>query len=475
MTTTRPRLSRNSPVNNSRLYSEWQASLRARVERSPAYSGGEEDDDGDAERASAERQIDRLPELASLFYEEEFERFGWGPTLREILVGTRDEVSSPLYLLRGMESSLVRRIYSYVAMEWGKHITLTVPASCVGFLDRRERWCRFGSGRHYPGYGKRKIMIDWPIRRGSSDATPNEYMRRQLLELAQNEREAISISKQPISSIKGYLAAERKDSNEVPMDASEEGSLHVSQYQLQGIVAFTVCGTVHFPEPTDRNVNMMPFIFGDISSLPPSLQCYFPLIEQCPYLAEETGKVGFLTVHESWVDAGSAQRRQGLHIESPGVFGDVEDYASFSPAREHPWGCGVFYEPDMYEGGIYFASNVDNTSEVWDALVDKNVEGIVDRHGGCEHLRRFIGPGTKLQANELVWMTDCTPHEALVQETSGYRQFFRVVTSHISHWFANNSTKNSLVSLPDHVVVINENKFKPSDPVTSKRSALKMK
>lgn len=107
------------------------------------------------------------------------------------------------------------------------------------------------------------------------------------------------------------------------------------------------------------------------------------------------------------------------------------------------------------------ASSVSNTSEVWDALVDKNVPGIVldDKHGGCEHLRGIIGPGTKLEGGDLVWMTDCTPHEALPQESSGYRQFFRVVTPYVSHWYADHSTTNPKVSLPNHVKVVHGSKF----------------
>ena len=189
-------------------------------------------------------------------------------------------------------------------------------------------------------------------------------------------------------------------------------------------------------------------------------------------MRDDIGKVGYLTVHESYVDVGHGQRREGLHIESPGVFTDGDDdddddddpqntnTAAFTPGVEHPWGMGVFYGPDRYEGGIYIASSVSNTCEVWDALVDRTVPGIVDQHGGCEHLRGILGhQGTKLQAGELVWMTDCTPHEALPQERSGYRQFFRVVTPYVSHWYADHSTPNPNVPLPDHVQVIQGSKF----------------
>ena len=205
----------------------------------------------------------------------------------------------------------------------------------------------------------------------------------------------------------------------------------------------------------------MPFRFGVKDSLPEDLQCYYEMIEECPYMEDEKNSVGFLTVHESYVDVGNAQRREGLHIESPGVLLDQNNpyAAAFTPGVEHGWGMGVFFGPDNYEGGIYMASSVENTSEVWDALVDNQVPGIVDKHGGCEHLRSMLGRGTKLGAGELIWMTDCTPHEALPQKESGYRQFFRVVTPYISHWYAAHSTPNPRVPLPDNVIVVYENKF----------------
>ena len=224
-------------------------------------------------------------------------------------------------------------------------------------------------------------------------------------------------------------------------------------------VSFASCGKItHFPEPNNRNVNMMPFILGDKTSLPEDLQCYYDCIKQCPVHTKEFGNVCYLTVHESYVESQSSQRRSGLHIEAPGFVS--YDTCNFSPGVEHHWGGGHFYSPDLYEGGIYFASNISNTSVVYNALIDKSIPGIVDKHGNCEHLRRFVGPGTKLEAGQLVWITDRTPHEALVQNEDGYRQFFRVVTSKVSHWFEQHSTPNPNVALPSNVIIVKENKFK---------------
>jgi len=368
----------------------------ARVRQPPADS---------VENAVA-RQVNRFPCLASELYPNE-ERYGWGPTLKTILEGTRDPGSS-LGALQGLEPILVQNIFDFAARKFASRVTRTIPASCVGLLRRRPH-----------------VVARFNESRGGSSRDMNG----------------------------GFY--NREPMPELPRTSRQQRQLH-----QQGYVAFATCAQrVTFPDPADRNVNMLPFVFGDKSSLPLELQCYHDLIEACPYkyAGDETGKVGYLTVHEGFVKAGQAQRREGLHIEAPG--GLEDGTAAFSPAVEHSWGQGVFFEPDRYEGGIYMASNIANTSQVWDALVDKNVSGIVDKHGGCEHLRPLFGPGTKLQANQLIWMTDCTPHEALEQETDGYRQFFRVVTSRISHWFAQHSTPNPLVPIPDNVIVVNDNKF----------------
>jgi hypothetical protein len=85
---------------------------------------------------------------------------------------------------------------------------------------------------------------------------------------------------------------------------------------------------------------------------------------------------------------------------------DIEDAtASFTPRIEHPLGFGVIFGPDCHKRGIYFTSSMSSTSCVWDALVNKTVPGIVDHHGGCEHLRTIMGTPPNIQAGKLIWMT----------------------------------------------------------------------
>jgi hypothetical protein len=340
-----------------------------------------------------------LPVTAAQFYNVK----GWGPILQTLMAGIHDK-NSPLYIFHDYGQSLLHYIYHFAFPPWAKHIKLTVPAEY---------------------FGRSKNDLSHPL-------------------ICYNDRQ-----------YKPNILLHHPSTSVGP----------------QGFVAFAKCGKVYFPPPMDLNVNMMPIVFGDKSSLPPVLHGYYNLIEELPYMRDDVGKVGYLTVHESFVEAGKSQRRPGIHIESPGVFKKTKpNTTSFTPAEESfhlteptltDWGRGKFYGPDLYEGGIYFASSVDNSTEIWDALVDKNVPGIVHRYGDCEHLRRFLGPGTKLRAGELVWMTDCTPHEALILDEPVYRQFFRVVGPQISHWYANHSTPNPLVPLPEHIIVVRGNKFAP--------------
>mmetsp|Transcript_39779 Transcript_39779/g.83636 ORF Transcript_39779/g.83636 Transcript_39779/m.83636 type:complete len:388 (-) Transcript_39779:465-1628(-) len=344
---------------------------------------------------STQSKLEALPATAEEILQDKLEKYGWEGSLGVLFAGTRDP-QSPLAALREHETTIVKEIYSYITNRWAGHVKNTIPAAFVGRV--RDQIYQF-SDRRGRGFSMRLVVDDSRIASGGFD---------------------------------------------------------------DGFVSFARCGRVEFPEPAERNVNMMPFILGDKDSLPSHLQCYFPLIEQCPTMKSGKGKVAYLTVHESHVNAGKAQRREGLHIESPGTFSGNTNTSSFAPAEETlGWGRGLFSlrGSDTYEGGIFMASSMGNTTEVWDALIDNRMTGIVDRHGGCEHLRALIGEGTKLDAGELIWMTDCTPHEALSQKENGYRQFFRVVTPGITHWYADHSTENPKVSLPPCVTVVRGNKF----------------
>lgn len=62
-------------------------------------------------------------------------------------------------------------------------------------------------------------------------------------------------------------------------------------------------------------------------------------------------------------------------------------------------------------------------------------------------MRHLLGYSVK--ANEMVWMTDRTPHESLPVKQTCYRQFFRLVVGKVGGWFPKHNTPNPLGVQPD--------------------------
>jgi len=99
------------------------------------------------------------------------------------------------------------------------------------------------------------------------------------------------------------------------------------------------------------------------------------------------------------------------------------------------------------EGGIYLASSVSSSCRVWDCVVDTKA---VNRLGDVEYLRGVLpGPGMEMEAGQLYWITDRTPHESVPLKEASFRQFFRLVTSQVSLWYSDHSTPNPLGVVPD--------------------------
>ena len=218
----------------------------------------------------------------------------------------------------------------------------------------------------------------------------------------------------------------------------------------------------------------------------------------------KSSAIGYLTIHESDdVAKGSSQRRPGLHTE-----GFVREPCDAGVVVHEPfwhgWGFGRCIGKGRFQGGIFMASNVNTSCRVYNTLVP---DELVGKGGDIEHLRtvlnegfpekpqpRFrrrgehaaqgdgllgtgcaVGPAhymdaqgedgrtrwtrepvrgpIDIQAGELFWMTDRTPHESLPLPDGGARQFFRLVTSNIDTWYAQHSTPNPLGILPEAKVV----------------------
>jgi hypothetical protein len=249
-----------------------------------------------------------------------------------------------------------------------------------------------------------------------------------------------------------------------------------------GVFASIVGKVVHWPAFTGLNVNMMPIRIGDLHSLPESCLPYISILASLPLSRSNWGKIGYLTIHESIVtEEGASQRRGGVHTETPGkIWLNSEDETSSASVKgkltfmhDSPmtvaWGAGHSIElwPGYfeYDGGLYMGSNVAGSTQVWGATQVKRPEYTVGRLGDLEHLRHYLGESETLDAGDIVWMTDTTPHESLPLKVGTKRQYFRLVTDHVNVWYENHSTPNPLGIVPDPRVttVLKGNKFAVGD------------
>ena len=159
-----------------------------------------------------------------------------------------------------------------------------------------------------------------------------------------------------------------------------------------------------FPPPTDININMMPFIVGETfpqCKLPEFVRPYWSMIEAClnPELnrhrsnvwpthlyPSEVGRVNYLTIQEGWVEAGTSQRRPGLHVDSPGEVRIKNQRSEVSSKgrgssqiyRGHHWGEGCAHYVEQQDegedrvalrGGIFLASNIQSSCRAWNCSI----------------------------------------------------------------------------------------------------------
>jgi hypothetical protein len=216
-------------------------------------------------------------------------------------------------------------------------------------------------------------------------------------------------------------------------------------------------------------VNMMPFnLRRPKTTLPPCCHPYIPLINSCLRLINHSDRtIGYLSIDERPVQNDMPQRRGGVHVESPGVLpvpGEVNVIQSgmFVPGVEHGWGGGLMLRSESVKGGIFLGSNIAGTTAVWNCRVRNDGGDIVGSHGSIERFRDLLGPPTRtLEAGEIIWMTDKTPHESLpLPWRSERRQFFRLVIGEVTAWFADHSTSNPTgYTPPSSVRIVYGNKY----------------
>lgn len=195
---------------------------------------------------------------------------------------------------------------------------------------------------------------------------------------------------------------------------------------------------IDFPVFSNTKCYMMPFIQGVKESLPTRFAHWGDVIEKLT-VGGEKGKIGFVTIDESFVEAGKSQRGYGakertLHTEACLSNG----MASWGPT----WGqsTGIFLDPNVRAN---IANSIDNTCMVWNNNVfDTTVDG--DLSERAEEFPR--SDGRMMKAGEVFEIGIWTPHECIEQLESGVRQFIRVVGNGVKN-IGPNFTANEMVKI----------------------------
>jgi hypothetical protein len=184
-----------------------------------------------------------------------------------------------------------------------------------------------------------------------------------------------------------------------------------------------IIGKIIFPEFTGIKCSMMPFIQGDESSLP---EIYKPYSEIIKNNFLEKGEIGFLTIHESFVESGKSQRgynskgiNRNVHIEV-GRNNNINRWGSGSGTSWGGKGKTLLDDNTM----VLIANSISNTCRLWNtkemrSTKDGDLSAYIDSYP--EHT------GILMKAGELAKISIFTPHECINQKQSGVRQFLRIV------------------------------------------------
>lgn len=185
-------------------------------------------------------------------------------------------------------------------------------------------------------------------------------------------------------------------------------------------------GEINFPV-TNNNVRclMMPFIQGDISSIPSRFSSYFEVLKDT-YL--EKGDIGFLTIDESFVEEGQIHRgdrskfKRAIHTEA----GKLINHQKLGWG--HPWAgkYTTYLEPNTR---VLIANNIDDSCVLFDHYhEDTSDDGDI---GHCSSKYPYED-GIFMKNGEVYEMGLLTPHESLPLSKSENRKFLRIVSSGVT-------------------------------------------
>lgn len=197
---------------------------------------------------------------------------------------------------------------------------------------------------------------------------------------------------------------------------------------------------IEFPEYTGLRCLMMPFIQGDPDSVPDEYRSQYGDILSSVFI--NRGDIGFLTIDESIVSAGTPHRGARAKFQRP-----LHTEAGMTPSKIYAWGRpnwgglhDVTLDPDVT---VLLANSVSGSCALWDA--EHGVTSIDGDIGDCADMYPYEN-ATLMNAGDVHHIGILTPHESLPIVGGGERQFLRIVSSGV-HGRERYFTENPAVTL----------------------------
>lgn len=252
------------------------------------------------------------------------------------------------------------------------------------------------------------------------------------------------------ANIPGYLPVERQLCSDCPVAA--------------------IAKNIYFPSPLGLSVDshssgsaahlfieMMPFDFTDISTLPGFCSQYKPMIAACLNRVFEDPnirkKTGFLTIDERPTINNHLSRKNGfIQVGTTGLTRTDDEISLhynknglFTPAVLRQTKHSRLFRKEKFEGGFFMSVNTPESINIWTCQIDDFDDDMIRQNSNVERYRELLGrPSRCLAVGEVVWMTDATPYEQIPLKPGNRRQFFQLFIRDASVWRPERWTKNPL-------------------------------
>jgi len=170
---------------------------------------------------------------------------------------------------------------------------------------------------------------------------------------------------------------------------------------------------MNLPAFSGVRVMMMPFHLHDAAGTLPELGGWRSVVSKISDIAGAKG-VGYLTIDEALVKAGTTHRRPGIHVDGIGEDGG-----------DAPYGGGGGYA----KNGMYMISS-HTGCRVW----NQDFAGTPLPNGDCSNIAHECGEAKLIKSNQLWWCSPTCVHEALEMPEDTFRQFCRVSMPSTAPW-----------------------------------------